>query len=795
MALSATGLAVACTPAPAVSARSGDGALSPRLAELAKPSLRSAPREAQAQRLSVASEGPGSLLRQGSRVLVDVRFDGGAAAAADDLRAAGAQVVHLSRRYQAVTVAARPAGLPALADVARVSGVTEILAPVTSATACTGLVTSEGDSQLSAKAARTDFNLDGSGVSVGLLSDSFDTDGNALTHAAGDVLSGDLPGPGNTCGRTTAVNRLDDSYAEDDAADEGRALAQIVHDLAPGASLAFATAFTGELGFAANIRNLAKAGSTAIVDDVAYFEEPFFQDGPVAVAINDVAAAGVAYFSAAGNDNLIDGEGNDIASWEAPSFRDSLTCPAALLGSGATHCMDFDPEAGVDDTFGITVEAGATLTIDLQWAEPWLGVKTDLDVFLLDSTGQPVEFEGSPVESVEDNVGGSQRPFEFLQWENDSNAPVEVQLAIDRCFGVCNPGASAATAPRLKFALLQNGGGVTATEYPKSAAGDTVGPTIFGHSGAEGAMSIGAVPYSNSSALEPYSSRGPVSHYFGPASGATAAAPLAPKTISKPDLVATDCGLTTFFVPTKVAGINRFCGTSAAAPHAAAVAALMREANPSLSVSQLRTALATTARPVGAFGANAVGAGLVNAYGAVGRVALPPVVRITQAPQAVSKNRSPSIGFAANRPVTFGCSLDGSPLFACTAPFVPAEPLADGLHGFAARGVDLAARAGMSETVWFRVDTKRPRTFFRARPRKTIRTRGRRARAVFRFGSNEDDVNFVCRVDRGLFRFCAPRLVRRFRVGEHAIRVRAVDKAGNADATPAVYHFRVKRVG
>ena len=83
-------------------------------------------------------------------------------------------------------------------------------------------------------------------------------------------------------------------------------MAQIVHDLAPGAALDFATAFNGELGFAANIRALAAAGAKVIADDVAYLEEPFFQDGPVAVAVDEVAAAGVSYFSAAGNDNLID---------------------------------------------------------------------------------------------------------------------------------------------------------------------------------------------------------------------------------------------------------------------------------------------------------------------------------------------------------------------------------------------------------------------------------------------------------------------------------------------------------
>ena len=37
-------------------------------------------------------------------------------------------------------------------------------------------------------------------------------------------------------------------------------MAQIVHDLAPGAKISFATAFAGEIAFAENIRGLAAAG-------------------------------------------------------------------------------------------------------------------------------------------------------------------------------------------------------------------------------------------------------------------------------------------------------------------------------------------------------------------------------------------------------------------------------------------------------------------------------------------------------------------------------------------------------
>jgi subtilisin family serine protease len=760
--------------------------------------------------------------------VTEVRFDAGALAALGDLRGAGAEVLDVSRRYQTVTVAARPAELGALAAVDGVVSATPVPTPFTSATCPAGSVVSEGDTQLAAAEARADFGVDGSGVTVGILSDSFDTDPKAPIHAAADVAGGDLPGAANPCGFTAPVGLLDDSFASE-STDEGRGMAQIVHDLAPGAKISFATAFQGETEFADNIRALAAAGALVIVDDVGYFEEPFFQDGPVAVAINEVVAKGVAYFSAAGNDNLFEEEppgsgkfnDNEIASWETPTFRDAAGCPPLLEVATfsksanlfkADHCLDFDPGAGEDDTFGIRVEEDEELTLAVQWAEPWNGVKADIDAYLLDEAGAPL-LEGTDlVGSTADNVAklgteackntrSCQRPVEFFGWENEG-PETEVQLAIDRCFSTkveadeekgCNPGADASAKPRVKLILLQNGGGVTATEYPESVFPDVVGPTISGHAGAASAVALGAVHAGVTNAPAFYSSRGPVTHYFGPVSGVTPA-PASTQTISKPDVVATDCVRTTFFVPTKTAGI-RFCGTSAAAPHAAAIAALARQANPSLTPAQVREGLAATANPVGAFGPNAVGAGLLDAHRMIEDIALPPVISIVNPPPAVSRNRLPSIGFRANRPVSFACSIDGAKPGPCTSPFTPLDPLKDGPHGFAVQGEDIAGKIGVSETVHFTVDTVAPRTSFSRHPRRTLRTPHRRARAVFGFVSSEPGSSFTCRVDGGLVRFCPARFVRRFRVGRHVLRAMAVDAAGNVDKTPATFRFKVKQVG
>jgi hypothetical protein len=185
----------------------------------------------------------------------------------------------------------------------------------------TGAVTSQGDFAQHSDVLRTTYStLTGTGVTVGVLSDSYNcyaqyaAQGVAASGPAGyasngftatatqDVASGDLPS-GITpikeagCMNYGAPTRLP-------FGDEGRAMLQIVHDVAPGASLQFYTAENGESDFANGIGALAAAGAKVIADDVGYFDEPFFQDGTIAQAIDTVVGKGAVYFSAAGNDGI-----------------------------------------------------------------------------------------------------------------------------------------------------------------------------------------------------------------------------------------------------------------------------------------------------------------------------------------------------------------------------------------------------------------------------------------------------------------------------------------------------------
>jgi len=439
-----------------------------------------------------------------------------------------------------------------------------------------GAVTTQGDVAMRSDTARANLGVNGAGITVGVLSDSF----NCLGGAASDVTNGDLS-------PVTVIQEISNCTGPSGGDDEGRAMLQIVHDVAPGANLAFASALNGMASYATNIQSLAAAGAKVLVDDVLYLAEPMFQDGIVAQAVNQVVGGGVAFFSAAGNQarlsyqsafraGTVFGDGAFASAPGAPHFF-----------GGTAH--NFAAGGGTDVFQRITLPNGGGFLLSFQWDSPMFSVvaasftQNDLDIYLLNASTTQV-LAGSHIP----NVNGD--PVEVFAFVNNTGATADFNFVITNFQGP-NPGL-------MKYVLFNFNG--TIQEFATNSS------TIYGHINAATAEAVGAAAYFNTPAfgvsppvLDFYSSSGGTPILFDSAGNRLANAEIG----SKPEIVAPDGGDTTFFgTDTNGNGFPNFFGTSAAAPHAAGVAALLLQAKPGSTPLQIYAALENTAFDMGASG-------------------------------------------------------------------------------------------------------------------------------------------------------------------------------------------------
>ena len=433
-----------------------------------------------------------------------------------------------------------------------------------------GSVTSEADVTHKAALARTTFGINGAGVKIGVLSDG--VDGMATSQASGDLpaVVTILPGQAGT-------------------GSEGRAMLELIYDLAPGAQLYYATAFTSQASFAQNILDLRAAGCDIIVDDVSYLREAVFQDDNVAQAVNTVTASGALYFSSAGNS----GNKNDNTSgaWEG----DFLNAGTGTVGTVVL------PGGTVHDFGGGTLSNLINLTAlpFLKWSDPLLTSANDYDLFILDNAAGAVVASST---NVQDGIGGNDNPLEFVGSQ-----------AVGRRIVIFKKTAAAVRALHLNT----NRGRISV---------NTSG-VVFGHNAAGSGYSVAATPaiapgpfpgvFSAANAVETFSSDGPRRIFYNPDGS-----PITPGNLlfgtaggtllQKPDITAADGTVTA------TPGFNPFYGTSAAAPHAAAIAALIKSKLPALTPAQIKAALFSSAIDIEAPGTDRdAGAGIIMAYEAL----------------------------------------------------------------------------------------------------------------------------------------------------------------------------------
>jgi uncharacterized repeat protein (TIGR01451 family) len=441
----------------------------------------------------------------------------------------------------------------------------------------TGSVDSEGDITHKAAIARATFGVNGAGVNVGVISDSDD-------FLAQAQSTGDLPANVTVLPGQSGVP----------GSGEGTAMMEIVYDLAPGANLFFSTANGGPAQFAQNILNLRAAGCDIIVDDVFYFNESPFQDAIIAQAVNSVTASGALYFSAAGNEgNVTHGTSG---TWEGDFVNGGAAGTPVNGKGGSVHNFG----TATYDT--VTGNGFATI---LLWSDP-LGASTnDYDLYVLDSTGNTVVSSSTTVQN------GLQDPFELVAPPTPGQRVVVVKASgddrfihIDTLRGrlTINTGGNITGHPVATnaFAVAAVDAG---TSFPNPFTGGAVNPTEFFSS--DGPRRVFYDAIGNAITPGDFSSTGGYVR-------------------AKPNIAAADGVSTT--LPSN-SGLNPFFGTSAAAPHAAAIAALLKSFNPFLSPVQVSNVLTTSALDIEALGADSdSGAGIVMADAAL--AAAPPAFNL-----------------------------------------------------------------------------------------------------------------------------------------------------------------------
>ena len=436
--------------------------------------------------------------------------------------------------------------------------------------------TSAGDTAHRASVARRTHSVTGSGIGIGVMS-------NGVRTLADRQASGDLP---------ARVNVLP---GQEGVGDEGTAMLEIIHDLAPGAELYFATGVGGQAQMAANIEALCDAGADIIVDDFGYFLDAAFQDDLIAQGVNAATADGCFYFTAGGNDgNLNDGTSG---VWEGDYAAGS---PLMVEGetSGVRHDFGGGMEGNPLSGAGFFGFAGPII---LQWADPLGASSNDYDLFRVNE-------DGDVVASSTDTQDGTQDPIESISSGRSSDTLVVVKVS----------GAD-------RFLRLQAVDG----QLEIATAG-----TLYGHSAAENAVSVSAVDvrtaagsgkvFNGTESVTRGNSDGPRRIFFEPDGTPITAGDFSEtggKLLRKPDLTAASC------VSTATPGFSTFCGASAAAPHAAAIAALMVEgAGGPKHITQktLLRAVTGSALDIETEGFDRdAGAGIVMAPGAVGAAAVP----------------------------------------------------------------------------------------------------------------------------------------------------------------------------
>jgi hypothetical protein len=448
------------------------------------------------------------------------------------LKSLDVEIEYVDKNFNRITCKAIFSILEDIAKNDNVTGIYSVSKPIVQ----TGTYTSAGDGILNASTARSTFNTTGSNIKVGVISDG-------VTNYQNVINSGDLPSTFQVINNRMGGN-------------EGTAMSEIIYDLAPGASIAFADYGYSESDFASNVNALVNAGCNIIVDDIYYFSEPIFEDGTIAQTIDQVTANGVKYIAAAGNYNG--------TTWYGQS-----------ADANSNSWMEFN---GTTEVNSFTVGIGKTIIVIMQWANKWGLSRDDYDLYLFDGP----DASSNVLASSTDRQSGTGNPLEELSWTNGTGSLKTVYLRV-KFYSVQSP------------RVIKIMGIKLSSSFNYSTDG-----SIIPHAAANSCISVGALDASSPQTVESFSSHGPSRIYSYDANG---------NPLSYTDRVTpTICGVDGVQSYVGMSGLwtgtpnYLFYGTSAAAPHVAGIIALLQSRNSSYTWQQAKSTIIQNAYKVSGMG-------------------------------------------------------------------------------------------------------------------------------------------------------------------------------------------------